>query len=396
MTATFMTHLECTRCGGRHEPDELHNLSPCCGAPLFPRYDLEAARERFGRDKPAAGPPNLWRYRPLLPVRRDENIVSLGEGFTPLLRARRLGVELGMERLLIKEEGLNPTGSFKARGLVTAVCRAKELGVETVVIPSAGNAAGAMSAYAAAAGMRAVVFMPRDTPADFVFECRGFGAEVHLVDGLITDCGRIVAERKEREGWFDLSTFKEPYRVEGKKTMGYELAEQLGWRLPDAIVYPTGGGTGLVGMWKAFAEMEELGWIGPRRPRMISVQSDGCAPIVKAFHEGAEEAAPWQNARTLASGLRVPAAVADFLMLRALRRSGGTAVTVSDPEMLDASWEMAGKEGILPAPEGGATLAALKKLLAQGEVARDDEVVLFNTGSAYKYQDNMPLGRADG
>jgi threonine synthase len=260
-----------------------------------------------------------------------------------------------------------------------------------VVIPSAGNAAGAMSAYAAAAGMKAVVFMPKDTPSAFVFECRGFGAEVHLVDGLITDCGRIVAERKEKEGWFDLSTFKEPYRVEGKKTMGYELAEQLGWKLPDVILYPTGGGTGLVGMWKAFAEMAELGWIGPHRPRMVSVQSEGCAPIVKAFHDGAEKATKWENAQTLASGLRVPAAVADFLMLRALRESGGNAVAVSDEAMLRCSWEMARAEGILPAPEGGATLAGLRILLEREIVGRDEEVVLFNTGSAYKYQENMPL-----
>jgi threonine synthase len=387
---TFMTHLECTKTGDMFDPAELHNLSPA-GAPLFPRYDLAAAKNSFNRNDVAAGPPNLWRYGPLLPVKDPTAAVCLGEGFTPLLQARTIGAELGMERLLIKEEGLNPTGSFKARGLVMAINCARERGVETVVIPSAGNAAGAMSAYAAAAGMRAVVFMPRDTPSDFVFECKGFGAEVHLVDGLITDCGRMVAERKEKEGWFDLSTFKEPYRVEGKKTMGYELAEQLGWRLPDVIVYPTGGGTGLVGMWKAFEEMEQLGWIGPKRPRMVSVQSEGCAPIIRAFEEGMEHARKWENAVTIASGLRVPAAVADFLILRAVRESGGTAVAVSDEAMLAASWQMARKEGVLPAPEGGATLAALYKLLEHGLIDREEEVVLFNTGSAYKYQDNMPL-----
>lgn len=386
----FMTHLECTLTGEKFNPDELHNLSPA-GAPLFPRYDLSAIKQHWNKNDLKDGPPNLWRYRPVLPVRDMRYAVSLGEGFTPLLHARRLGAELEMERLLIKEEGINPTGSFKARGLVMAIARAWEMHVDTVVIPSAGNAAGAMAAYAAAAGMKAIVFMPEDTPSAFIFECKGLDAEVHLVDGLITDCGKIVAERKEKEGWFDLSTFKEPYRVEGKKTMGYELAEQIGWRLPDVIIYPTGGGTGLVGMWKAFAEMEELGWIGPQRPRMVSVQSEGCAPIVKAFHDGDEKAAPWEGAATLASGLRVPAAVADFLMLRALRESGGSAVAVSDNEMLKASWEIAAKEGILPAPEGGATLAALKKLLEDGTVKRDEEVVLFNTGSAYKYQDNMPL-----
>ncbi len=387
---TYMTHLECTKTGETFDPSELHNLSPA-GVPLFPRYDLAAAKSKFTKVDVAAGPPTLWRYGPLLPIVDPANIVSLGEGFTPMLHATRLGTALGMERLLIKEEGLNPTGSFKARGLVMAVSRAKELGIETVVIPSAGNAAGAMSAYAAAAGMKAVVFMPRDTPSDFVFECKGLGAEVHLIDGLITDCGKMVAERKEREGWFDLSTFKEPYRVDGKKTMGYELAEQLGWRLPDVIIYPTGGGTGLVGMWKAFDEMEQLGWIDSQRPRMVSVQSEGCAPIIRAMEEGSEHARLWENAHTIASGLRVPGAVADFLILRAIRESGGTAVAVSDEAMLADSWEIARKEGVLPAPEGGATLSALKKLLDTGAINRDEEVILFNTGSAYKYQDNMPL-----
>ena len=388
---SFMTVLECTRCGAGFDPAELHNLSTCCAAPLFPRYDLEAARKRFKKEHLIGGPSTLWRYAPLLPVIDPINEICLGEGWTPLIHAERLGAALGMESLLIKEEGVNPTGSFKARGLVMAISRALELGIEKVVIPSAGNAAGAMSAYAAAAGMKAIVFMTKDTPSAFVFECKGLGAKVYLIDGLITDCGRIVAERKEKEGWFDLSTFKEPYRVEGKKTMGYELAEQLDWQLPDVIIYPTGGGTGLVGMWKAFEEMEQLGWIDSQRPRMISVQSDGCAPIVKAFNDGQEKAAFWENAHTLASGLRVPAAVADFLMLRAIRESGGIAVAVSDEEMLKASWEIARMEGILPAPEGGATLAALSKLLAEGTVKADETVVLFNTGSAYKYQENMPL-----
>ena len=386
---SFLTHLECTKTGETFSYKELHNLSPA-GAPLFPRYDLEAVKEHWKKEDLKNNLPNMWRYREVLPVVERNFEVTLGEGFTPLIHAGRLGVHLGMERLLIKEEGLNPTGSFKARGLAMGVSRAAEMGVEKVVIPSAGNAAGAMCAYAARAGLQPIVFLPQDTPDAFIFECKGFGAEVHLIDGLITDCGKIVAGRKEAEGWFDLSTFKEPYRVEGKKTMGYELAEQLNWRLPDVIIYPTGGGTGLVGMWKAFDEMEKIGWIDSHRPRMVTVQSDGCAPIVKAFENGEKSATPWQNAQTLASGLRVPAAVADFLILQALYESNGTAVAITDEDMLADSWQIAEMEGILPAPEGGATLTALKMLLDEGWVAKDELVVLFNTGSAYKYQANMP------
>jgi threonine synthase len=309
----------------------------------------------------------------------------LGEGYTPLVHAARLGEVVGFERLFIKDEGLNPTGSFKARGLAVAISRAHELGVRAVSIPSAGNAAGAMSAYASLAGMEAYVFMPRDVPQPFVAECRALGAAVTLVDGLITDCGRVAAEGVRQFGRFDVSTLKEPYRLEGKKTMGYELAEQMAWSLPDVIIYPTGGGTGLIGMWKAFDEMEELGWIGSRRPRMVTVQSDGCAPMVKAFDEGREFAEPWQGAQTIADGLRVPAAVGDFLILRALRESGGTAVAVPDRELLDAARQIGRTQGIFVCPEGAATLLAFRRLRDAGWIADGESVVLFNTGSGLKY-----------
>ncbi|MDI9549916.1 MAG: threonine synthase, partial [Chloroflexota bacterium] len=327
----------------------------------------------------------LWRYAEVLPVQDPAFIVSLGEGWTPLLDARRLGEAIGCLHTLIKDESLNPTGSFKARGLSVAVSRAWELGAPSLAIPSAGNAAGAMSAYAATAGLPAHVFMPQDVPASFRVECAVLGAQVTLIDGLITDCGAAVRQGVAEHGWFDVSTLKEPYRLEGKKTMGYELAEQMGWRLPDVIIYPTGGGTGLVGMWKAFAEMEALGLIGPQRPRMVSVQSTGCAPLVRAFEQGDEFAAPWQGAKTVADGLRVPAAVGDFLILRALRESRGTALAVSDEDMLACGRMMGRYTGIFAAPEGAACLAAQMRLLEEGWIGRDETVVLFNTGTGLKY-----------
>jgi len=382
---SFLSHLECALCGKELEADRLWNLCPACEKPLLARYDLEKARRAVTREMIAGRKADLWRYRELLPVRDPRHAICLGEGFTPLIRAARLGQAVGLANLFIKDEGLNPTGSFKARGLAVAVSRARELGVEAVSIPSAGNAAGAMSAYAALAGLRAYVFMPRDVPQLFVAECRALGAEVTLVDGLITDCGRVAAEEVRQFGRFDVSTLKEPYRLEGKKTMGYELAEQMGWTLPDVIIYPTGGGTGLIGMWKAFDEMEKLGWIGPQRPRMVTVQSDGCAPMVKAFHEGREFAEPWQDARTIADGLRVPAAVGDFLILRALRQSDGTAVAVSDQEMLEAANLIGRTQGVFACPEGAATLVAFQHLRRQGWIDDDETVVLFNTGSGLKY-----------
>jgi threonine synthase len=383
--ASFLSHLECGLCGERLEADRLWNLCPKCQKPLLARYDLEAARAAVDRSSIARREPSLWRYLELLPVRDLGFKLCLGEGFTPLFHAKRLGGEIGFENLYIKDEGLNPTGSFKARGLAVAVSRAWELGVGAVSIPTAGNAGCAMSAYAALAGIEAHVFMPADVPRPFINECRVLGAQVTLVNGLITDCGKAAREGVAKHGRFDVSTLKEPYRLEGKKTMGYELAEQMGWTLPDVIVYPTGGGTGLVGMWKAFDEMEKLGWIGPERPRMVTVQSDGCAPIVKAFQEGKEFAEPWPNARTIADGLRVPAAVGDFLILRALRESGGTAVAVSDGEILKGTYLMGRTQGIWPAPEGGATLAAFLELRKQGWIGAGETVILFNTGNGAKY-----------
>ncbi len=380
----YMTHLECARDGREYDADQLHNLSEL-GAPLLARYDLERAASTLRPDALRDRPPTMWRYREVMPIRSEEEIVSLGEGFTPLHRAERLGSWAGFSHLYIKDESLNPTGSFKARGLSAAVTAARARGARAFAIPTAGNAGGALAAYAAACGLPAVVFMPQDTPSAFSIECRSNGATVEMVDGLISDCGKIVAARKEAEGWFDVSTLKEPYRVEGKKTMGYELAEQLGWQLPDVVIYPTGGGTGLIGMWKAFDEMEKMGLIGAHRPRMVSVQAEGCAPIVRAFEQGDEGAEMWEGAHTVASGLRVPAAVGDFLMLRALRDSGGTAVAVSDESLVEHSHVIAAHTGIFPAPEGGATLAALLDLRDRGLVSADERVVLFNTGSGYKY-----------
>ncbi len=386
---SFFTHLDCSRCGARHGRDALHNLSLCCSAPLLARYDLEGVRKAVRREDLAGRRPDMWRYAEVMPADRPEEVVSLGEGFTPLLRADRLGALAGLRNLFIKDESPNPTGSFKARGLSAAVTRARALGVRRLAIPSAGNAAGAMSAYAAAAGLEAFVFVPKDVPEAFRAECVALGATVELVDGLITDCGRVVGERKGAQGWFDVSTLKEPYRVEGKKTMGYEVAEQMGWTLPDVIVYPTGGGTGLIGMWKAFEEMERLGWVGGRRPRMVSVQASGCAPIVRAFERGQEAAEEWKGAQTMAAGLRVPRAVGDFLMLRAIRQSGGTAVAVTDGEMAVALKEMGAATGLFAAPEGAAAWAGVKRLASQGWIRPDEEVALFNTGSGLKYIDAL-------
>ena len=380
-----VTHLECAACGRRHEARRLHNLCMQCGKPLLVRYDLQQVATSLTKEALQEREPDLWRYREVLPVERDENVISLGEGFTPLVHASRLGQQLGLSQLYIKDEGQNPTQSFKARGMTVAVSMAKELGAKKLAVPSAGNAAGALAAYAARAGMEAHIFMPRDTPRANVIECEQTGAHVTLMDGLITDCGAEVGRRKDAEGWFDVSTLKEPYRIEGKKTMGYELAEQFEWQLPDVILYPTGGGTGLIGMWKAFDEMEQMGWIDSKRPRMITVQASGCAPIVTAFEHGKRFADEFPNAHTTASGLRVPKAIGDFLILDALRASGGTAVAVTDEELIKATKEIGAAEGLFCAPEGAACLPALKKLLADRSVKPNERIVLFNTGSGVKY-----------
>src|SRR5687768_13544740 len=363
-----VSHLECALCGLKHEARRLLNLCSACGKPLLVRYDLERAKVALTKESLATRRADMWRYREVLPVDADDNIVTFGEGWTPLLPARRLGKEVGIHELYIKDEGQNPTQSFKARGMAAAVSMAKELGATKLAVPSAGNAAGALAAYAARAGLESFIFMPRDTPRANVVECEQTGAQVTLMDGLITDCGAEVGRRKEAEGWFDVSTLKEPYRVEGKKTMGYELAEQLDWTLPDVIIYPTGGGTGLIGMWKAFDEMEQLGWIGSTRPRMVSVQSATCAPIVRAFEKGERFADEFENASTVASGLRVPKAIGDFLILDAIRASGGTAVAVSDDELIKAVGEIGAAEGVFAAPEGAACLPALRKLIDQESV----------------------------
>ncbi|HBY61981.1 MAG TPA: threonine synthase [Solibacterales bacterium] len=381
---TTITHLECSLCGKRREAGQVHNLCEC-GGPLLVRYDLEKARTSWSRDWISAGPSSMWRYAPVLPVSKPASIVSLGEGLTPLIRARRIGSAYGAEDLWVKDEGQNPTDSFKARGLSCAISMAQELGVRKVAIPSAGNAASALAAYAAAAGMEAHIFMPKDVPQANFIECKSYGAHVTLVDGLISDCGRIVAERKDAEGWYDVSTLKEPYRIEGKKTMGYEVAEQFQWTLPDAIFYPTGGGVGMIGMWKAFDEMERLGWIGSKRPKMIAVQAAGCQPVVRAFEEGAARSRFYDNAWTVASGLRVPKPLGDFLILEAVRSSGGTAIAVTDEEALDAGLELARLEGLFTAPEGAACVAALRKLLASGFLSPRERIVIYNTGSGLKY-----------
>ena len=386
---SYFTHLECSSgCGaGPFNPRDTHFLCPSCKLPMLARYDLDAARA-WRKESLADRAPNMWRYRELMPLLAGDEPVTLGEGFTPLIHARRLGATLGLERLMIKDESLNPTNSFKARGLSAAISRAKALGAETVFLPTAGNAGNAAAAYAAAAGIKCEVFIPRDAKQPFVDECRLYGANVTLVEGLITDAGKVATETAKPRGWYEVSTFREPGRAEGKKTMGYELAEQLDWTLPDWIVYPTGGGTGLVGMWKAFAEMETIGWLTPgRRPKMVSVQTEGCAPIIRAFANGAETAGTWEDAHTVADGLRVPRAIADFLILRTIRESGGTAVSVADAQMVSDMLVMGREEGVSAAPEGAASLSAIRQLVADGKIKKHETVVLFNTGGALKYLD---------
>lgn len=381
-----VTHLECADCAENYEADKLQNLCEKCGKPLLVRYDLNQAKQTLTKDSLKTRESNLWRYREVLPVENAENIVSFGEGWTPLLKTERLAASLPVKiNLYIKDEGQNPTQSFKARGMTAAVSRALELGAKKLAVPSAGNAAGALAAYASRAGLEAYIFMPSDTPQANIIECRQTGANVTLIDGLITDCGAEVARRKDAEGWFDVSTLKEPYRAEGKKTMGYELAEQFSWELPDVIIYPTGGGTGLIGMWKAFDEMEKMGWIGGKRPRMVSVQSETCAPIVRAFHDGKRFADEFENAETVASGLRVPKAIGDFLIIDALHESGGTAIAVSDAELLKAVGEIGAAEGVFCAPEGAACLPALRKMIDENLINENETVVIFNTGAGVKY-----------
>ena len=384
------THLECTATGEHFESETLSGLSPT-GKPLFARYDLDAVRPGFGLADMATRRADLWRYAEVLPVRDPKARIALGEGWTPLIDAPRTAVRLGVEKVWVKDEGQNPTGSFKARGLCLAVSRAFELGAEAVALPSAGNAGSAAAAYGAAVGMDVHVVLPSDTPAPILEEMRALGADVQLLDGLISDCGKVVKKGVEEHGWFDLSTLKEPYRVEGKKTLGYELAEQLGGRLPDAIVYPTGGGTGLIGMWKAFDEMQALGWIDEKRPKMFTVQATGCAPMVRAWESGADHAEMWEGATTYASGLRVPGAVGDFLILNALRESGGGAAAVPDHLMAEWVLKLGADTGIFAAPEGGATAAAVPMLMEKGLISPDDEVVLFNTGSGLKYVGMTPV-----
>jgi threonine synthase len=390
--SSYFSHLECSvPCGAPPlNPRETHHLCQC-GAPLLARYDLIAAK-RWSRDSLASREASMWRYREVMPLLDGpdgpEEPITLGEGWTPLIQAARLGQSMGLSRLYVKDEGLNPTNSFKARGLSAAVTRAFHLGAKTLSVPTAGNAGNAMAAYAARAGLVAKVFMPRDVKKPFIRECELYGAEVTLVDGLITDAGKRAAELGSKLGWYDVSTLKEPYRIEGKKTMGYEVAEQLGWTLPDWILYPTGGGTGMVGMWKAFAEMAALGWIDPvKRPHMVTVQAAGCAPIIRAFDAGAEKSELWQNAATVADGLRVPKAIGDFLVLRAVRESQGAAVAVGDADMVAGMKDLGRLEGISAAPEGGAALHALRVLVTQGRIRPDDVVVVFNTGGALKYLD---------
>ena len=380
----FLTHLTCARCGLKHDWAILQNLCRECQSPLLATYNLDEVCRAWRRDSLKTRPDkSLWRYREVLPLPSVIEPTSLGEGGTPLLRLERIGAQLGLENLYVKDESENPTQSFKARGMAVAVSMAKHLGATKLAVPSAGNAGGALAAYAARAGLEAFIFMPRDTPPANIIECREVGAHVTLVDGLITDCAAEIARRKTAEGWFEMSTLKEPYRIEGKKTLGYELAEQLHWKLPDVIIYPTGGGTGLIGMWKAFEELEALGWIGPKRPRMYSVQASGCAPIVRAFVEGQSAAAEVRNARTIASGLRVPKAIGDFLMLKILRDSHGGAIAVDDDRMIEVIREIGKAEGLFVAPEGAACFAALSGLV--NEISRTDHVVIFNTGAGVKY-----------
>ncbi|MCH2315917.1 MAG: threonine synthase [SAR202 cluster bacterium] len=386
---SYLTHLECTYCHATYPADEVIRLCAECSKVLYPRYDLAGARDALNPDELKNRPANMWRYFEVMPVLDEANVITLGEGFTPIFKAERLGDKIGASAVYIKDEGLNPTASFKARGLSAAVSKAKELGITKLTMPSAGNAAGAMAAYAAKGGMEAHVFMPKDAPEANQIEVSISGGDLTLIDGLISDAGVLSRKRAAEEGLFDVSTLQEPYRVEGKKTMGYEIAEQSDWELPDAIIYPTGGGTGIVGMWKAFAEMEEMGWIGPKRPKMYAVQAEGCAPIVRAFREGAEFAEPWENAQTMAAGIRVPGAIGDYLILGAIRESGGGALTVTDDEMKYYMSLVASLEGMFICPEGAATAVALNKLLVAGDLSPDENILLLNTGSGLKYLDVM-------
>ena len=389
MNLSFLSHLECSGCGEKYNHAEINTFCPICQSPLLPRYDLERVRQHVDRDEITQRRKGMWRWHELLPVLNKENQISLGEGDTPLLSLPHLEKELRLSNLYVKDESSNPTGSFKARGLAAAISKAKELDIEKVIIPTAGNAGGAMAAYAARAGLQAHIFMPKDTPLANIEESRMAGAEVILVDGLISDAAGMAGDKARVEGWFDVSTFKEPYRVEGKKVMGYELAEAFNWQLPDVIIYPTGGGTGLIGMWKAFDELATLGWLeNTKRPRMVSVQADGCAPVVKAFQEGASFCNFWIDAHTIASGLRVPKSFADHLILQDIYESHGIAIAISDESILESQRQLASMEGIFAAPEGAATLAALKELIKQGWVHSEERIVLFNTGSGLKYIDH--------
>ena len=384
---SYLSHLECTETGEIYSAEEPPSLSPAAQKVLYPRYDLESAKREIDLAVIEKRSANMWRFFELMPIRDEANVVTMGEGGSPMLRAHRLEARHGAKKLFIKDEGLNPTGSFKARGLSAAVSKAKELRLMKLTIPSAGNAGGALASYCAKAGIECHVFMPKDAPDANQKETGMAGAHLTLIDGLISDAGAASRQAAADLGLFDVSTLKEPYRVEGKKTMGYEIAYDLGWRLPDAIVYPTGGGTGIVGMWKAFEEMEAMGWIGHERPKMIVVQAEGCAPIVRAFEKGTRYAEPWENAMTIAAGIRVPAAVGDYLILDAVRASGGTAITVTDAEMLERMREIASAEGIWPAPEGAATLAGYLKLRESGFLGPESETVLMNTGSGLKYME---------
>ena len=392
---SYLKHLECTYCGLIHSVHEPNRLCVDCGKVLYPRYDIEKARLEVNKENLKVRDSNMWRYFEMMPVLDFKNVVTLGEGFTPILSASRLSERLGCQDILIKDEGVNPTASFKARGLSAAVSKAKELGITKLTMPSAGNAAGAMSSYAARAGLDGYVFMPQDAPYSNQKEVDITGGRLTLIDGLISDAGVLSREKAAEMNLFDVSTLQEPYRVEGKKTMGYEIAEQLSWELPDVIIYPTGGGTGIVGMWKAFDEMESLGWIGSKRPRMFAVQSDGCAPIVKAFIEGKEFADMWKDASTMASGIRVPAAIGDYLILQALRDSNGGALTVSDDEIIKMMSIVASLEGMFVCPEGAATAVALDKLLIDGLVKDNEKVLLLNTGSGLKYLDVLESATQD-
>ena len=388
---SYLSILECTYCDAKYPHDQLINLcrNPECGKVLFPRYDLDLIKREINRDVFSKRSPNMWRYKELMPVISESNIVSLGEGFTPLISASNLGEKLGLKNLLIKDETMNPTGSFKARGLSSAISKAKELGVKSITIPSAGNAGGAMAAYGALAKLETYVFMPKDTPLANKVETIAYGAKVELVDGYITDAGKFSQELVASKGAFDVSTLKEPYRVEGKKTMGFEIAEQLKWDLPEFIIYPTGGGTGIVGIWKAFHELKKLGWINGPMPKMICVQAQGCSPIVDAFLKGDDFADPFENPSSIASGMRVPAAIGDYLVIRSLRESGGTGLKVSDQEMVRGVKDLSENEGIFAAPEGGATVAGLLKLIELGQINEKDKVLLLVTGSGFKYLDKL-------